>query len=55
MAALFTSITTVVTSFLSIMTSAITWMVGQDLVLLFLGILVLGLSFKYVRSIVSGL
>jgi hypothetical protein len=55
MEAIFTSVGLVITEFLSLMTEVITWMVAQPLVLLFLGILILGLVFKYVRSIISGL
>ena len=55
MAELFTQIGVVVTKFLALMSEVITWMVAQPLVLLFLGILILGLVFRYVRSIISGL
>ena len=55
MEAIFTAVGTVVTEFLALMGQVITWMVAQPLVLLFLGILILGLVFKYVRSIITGL
>jgi hypothetical protein len=55
MEAIFTAVSTVVTEFLLLMTQVITWMIAQPLVLLFLGILILGLVFKYVRSVISGL
>jgi divalent metal cation (Fe/Co/Zn/Cd) transporter len=54
-ATMFDSFTSVVTAFTGYMTQVITWMIAQPLVLLFLGILILGLVFKYVRSVISGL
>ena len=55
MAALFTEIRLVVTEFLALMGQVITFMTAQPLVMLFVGILILGLVFRYVRSIISGL
>ena len=51
MEALFTTIQTVITSFLSVVGSVLEFVMGNDLCLIFLGISFLGIAIRYMKRI----